>query len=224
MVSSTEDPMIIPRALISWTTAACGVLIGGAVVAQLNSSRAYQRNDSPSDDAQTESPVASIRFWPQRSRLVALAMMQKYGEPDGYGINALMWHDVGKWKRMIVYRDGLLDERGLPTKDILQQTILYKVRNGKLGDLSRFDQRIEVDKYNGELSSRSENEALNFLTLNLAEEIVTGKRGVGEARAYARKTVEFSKSGKSSVYMEGFLFSVEYDRFRDREMVSPAIY
>ena len=75
-----------------------------------------------------------------------------------------------------------------------------------LEDLSRFDIKLDVDARYSELSSRSESEAMNFLVLNLAHEIVSGKRSAMEARQFAAKTVRLSAAGKSSRYLERLLF------------------
>jgi hypothetical protein len=47
---------------------------------------------------------------------------------------------------------------------------------------------------------------MNFLALNLVDEIATGARSVEDARDFYSKTARLSKAGKSSAYMEGLLF------------------
>ena len=51
----------------------------------------------------------------------------------------------------------------------------------------------------------------------LAEEIVSGKRGVEDAREFYRKTEELAQSGKSSRYLDGLLFPVDNDALIDPE-------
>ncbi len=79
----------------------------------------------------------------------------------------------------------------------------------KIAALERFDGRLAYDQETGILSSYSENEKLNFLALNLAAEIVDNTRDADQAREFYRKTVELSATGKTSAYMEGFLFPRE---------------
>ncbi len=93
----------------------------------------------------------------------------------------------------------------------MEQTIGYRVPVEKVDDLKRFDRRIGVNESKGQLSSRGESEALNFLALNLADEIVTEKRSVEKARDFYLKTERLSKAGKSSAYMDGFRFNSPVD-------------
>jgi hypothetical protein len=169
------------------------------------------------DDARIETPRpaslrATLESWPERSRDIAKAMIEKYGEPARFNGNGLLWNDNGPWKRTIVYRSAQPHYTWLRDKDYLKQAIVYRVPADKLAALKRFDPRIEANETSGELSSRSESEALNFLALNLAEEIITGKRSVEDARAFYRKTEELSKSGKSSPSLERLLFPNDESR------------
>jgi hypothetical protein len=58
------------------------------------------------------------------------------------------------------------------------------------------------------MSARCDKEAMNYLALNLAHDIFTGKRNVENAREfYAETAVEFM-AGKSSEYTEKLTFNV----------------
>ena len=60
----------------------------------------------------------------------------------------------------------------------------------KLDELGQFDGSVYVDRTNGELAAKCDQEAANFLAINLAHEIVTGEKSVEEARqAYAEAMV-----------------------------------
>jgi hypothetical protein len=127
------------------------------------------------------------------------------------------------WKRTVVYRNAWPHFIAIRDKDYLEQTIGYQVPGDKIEALESFDKRIRVDKGDGELSARSESEASNYLAINLAEEIITEKRTVEDARDFYRKTEELSKSGKSSPYLEGFIFSIDDDKRIVPEYVNPEI-
>jgi hypothetical protein len=48
---------------------------------------------------------------------------------------------------------------------------------------------------------------MNFLALNLAHDIASGRRSVADARAfYARTAVEFKQGNRSSPYVTGLMF------------------
>lgn len=158
------------------------------------------------DASQVVTPESTIEDWPTGSRQVARVMIEKYGEPSRFGENALVWFDNGPWQRTVVHRRGWPRLLGMTDKNYLEQAISYEVPAPKIEALKDFDRRVEVDKAAGELSSRSDSEATNYLALNLADEIVSGKRSVTDARDFLRKTERLSRSGKSSPYLEGFVF------------------
>jgi hypothetical protein len=155
-----------------------------------------------------ETPETTIVKWPERPRSEARVMIAKYGEPSTFDDKSLVWYDNGPWQQSVVYRTAPQSLLGFRGKDILEQSIAYDVPDARLAALKSFDSRISFDKSNKKLSARSENENLNYLVFNLADEIVNGKRTVDEARDFYRKTVKLSEAGKSSSYMDGFLFPV----------------
>lgn len=171
----------------------------------------------------TQNPEKVIQKWPGYSRGLARAMIGAYGPPQRFDENLLAWDDNGMWKRSIVYRKSWPHFIAFQDKDYLEQTIGYRVPDDKVAALKRFNSQISVDKENGELSARSESEKMNYLAINLAEEIITDERTVDEARDAYRKTKELSKAGKSSRYLEGFTFSIDDDKLIVPEYASPDI-
>ena len=192
------------RRVVRTFAAALGILASCA----LQAAAAWDDADSSAAPAKAESaintPETVIQKWPGNARSAARLMISKYGEPAGFDENSLVWTNNGPWLKTVLYRKAPLSLMG--SKDILEQSIVYAVPDDKIGALKSFDSRLKFDKANGELSSRAESENLNFLALNLADEIVANKRNVDEARAFYRRTIKLAASGKSSAYMDGFLF------------------
>lgn len=151
-------------------------------------------------------PETVIQDWPGASRSEARVMIAKYGEPSGFDDDSLVWFGNGEWRKTVVYRKAPRSFLGYRGRDVLEQWVAYDVPDRKLAELKSFDDRIKYDKPAGEISARSENESLNYLVLNLADEIVADKRNVQEARDFYRKTRKLSESGKFSSYMDGLLF------------------
>jgi hypothetical protein len=141
-----------------------------------------------------------IRDWPERPRLAARALIEKYGAPDIAGDDSLSWVGNRPWDDTVVRRTA-------PAGESLQQSIHYPVSLPKLAALRGLGGRIEYDSSSGELSSYSDSEALNFLALNLADEVVAGKRSPEQARESYGRTRELAEAGKSSPYTSGFLFT-----------------
>ena len=159
----------------------------------------------------TAGAKSTIRTWRNPERATAAAMIEKYGGPPQFDSHALVWFNNGNWKRTIVYRKGV--KRSAPDKEFLQQAIGYIVPNDKIAALKRFDRRLEVSPTAGELIFTSDSEATNLLALNLADEIVAGKKNVAQAREFFAKTTRLAASGKSSSYRESLHFEVDNARY-----------
>src|SRR5437868_6075983 len=123
---------------------------------------------SQKEDAKTA--ASTIKDWPNSARITAEAMIEKYGQPTRFTSRSLVWENNAPWHKTVVHQPDTLGNRG---KGIIEQTIVYRVPMGKISDLKRFDDRVEVSEVLGELSARSNDESSNFLVLNLADEIIT---------------------------------------------------
>jgi hypothetical protein len=159
-----------------------------------------------------ESPEAVIMRWPPRARNTAGLMLERYGRPDQFDRDTMVWFNNGEWKRTIVHRRRFHRDPAVVRTDFLEQTIGYLVPNDKIDELRRFNPKLTVSETAGELTFASESEPMNRLAMNLADEIVTGKRGVADARAFYLKTSRLSVSGKSSSYLDALQFEADNTR------------
>jgi hypothetical protein len=148
----------------------------------------------------------TIKRWPAPAERVARVMLAKYGPPTRYGEDSLIWLHNGPWEKTVAYRDGWPQYKNQEEQDYLKQVIGYRVPEAKVEPILKFDPRVEVDSNTNELAARSGSERVNFLLLNLTDDIVTEKRGAEEAREFYEKTLQLAAAGKSSPYLEGFLF------------------
>jgi hypothetical protein len=157
----------------------------------------------------------AIQGWPAIAKNAARAMIEKYGKPDGVGKDSLVWYSNGPWKRTLVHQRAWPHYAFAQDKDFLENVIGYDVPKDKLEALTRFDKRLDVDQASAELSSRAESESMNFLALNLADEIIRGKRTLEEARDFQKQIMRLASAGKTSGYLNGFLFDVRNDASPD---------
>ena len=160
-----------------------------------------------------ETPESIVMRWPPRTRNAAGLLLEKYGTPDQFDRNALVWFNNGEWKRTVVRRTVSRRDPAGKNRDYLEQTVGYLVPADKVADLKRFSPMIEMSTTAGELTFASESESKNRLALNLANEIVTGKRGVADARAFLLKTTRLAASGRSSPYLDSLRFEVDNMRY-----------
>lgn len=152
--------------------------------------------------------LASVSGWPARSQEAARFMMDKYGQPNEQTPTMLVWYASGPWKRTVLYREEVPHNFPKPHTDLLEQFIDYRVPVDKYDDLAAYDGSVIVERTKGEISARCDKEAMNFLALNLANEIVGGTRTVQQARAeYARQAMAFMNN-QPAPHTTGLHFTV----------------
>ncbi len=132
--------------------------------------------------------------------------MEKYGDPAGITDTMLVWHKTGPWKRTIVYNEPVEHKFPKPHEDVLEQFIDYKVPPEKFSALAEFDGSVVVNRTNGEISARCDKEGMNFLALNLAHDIVSGKQSVEDARQKYADTAAAAMKGEKPQYTTGLEF------------------
>ncbi len=181
---------------------ALGVLAAPTVVAQGNG----DRNQAPSAAAYRANRF--VASWPKTPREVAMKTMQKYGPPQEATPTRLIWHNNGPWKHTIIYREEIPHNFPMPHTDLLQQFIDYKVSPDKFSDLAAYDGSVIVERTKGEMSARCDKEEMNFLALNLAHDVATGKKSVEEARAFYAKTAMAFMKGQKDPYTQALQFNV----------------
>lgn len=144
--------------------------------------------------------------WPKTPRSVAQKMTDKYGLPNEATKSMLIWHNNGPWKRSIVYREEVTHLFPKKHTDVLEQFLDLKVPAEKFDDLAKYDGSVMVERTKGEISARCDKEEMNMLALNLAKEIIDGKKGVDEARKeYAKSAMAFMM-GKTNDYTDNLNF------------------
>lgn len=85
----------------------------------------------------------------------------------------------------------------------MEQIIDYRVPPEKFDELAKYDGSVIVERTKGEISVRCDKEEMNFLALNLAKEIIDGKKISEEARKeYAKSAMAFMM-GRTNEYTDG---------------------
>lgn len=163
-----------------------------------------------------------IADWPEASKKAAREMGHEYGSPDEVTETQLIWHERGPWKRSILSRDGTPHDWPSPHVDVLEQVIDFRVDPKRADELARFDGSVIVERTKGELSARCGGEAANFLAINLARDIATGKRSVESARAFYEQAMADAASGQKPEEMEGLLFAQAEGETGDRDQPEKA--
>jgi len=184
-----------------------GALAGAAVAGQLVSTAAQEATPAASPVAM-EMVDEIVSAWPDVPREVAQTMMDAYGPPQEATPSRLIWFDNSPWQRTILYRDVVQHDFPMPHPDLLEQFIDYQAPPETFDELARYDGSVIVERTKGEMSARCDKEPMNFLAINLANDVATGERTVEEARQFYAETAMAFMEGQSDPYVEGFVFEV----------------
>jgi hypothetical protein len=116
---------------------------------------------------------------------------------------------AGPYKRIMVTKKEVPHDFPKPHMDFLEHTVSYRVPADKVDDLVAFDASMTINATAGEMSARCDLEGHNILTLNLARDIIEGKKSVKQARAAFAEHVVEDVGGKHPEYVETLLFTPE---------------
>ncbi|MGI8924237.1 MAG: hypothetical protein ACR2HJ_09430 [Fimbriimonadales bacterium] len=150
--------------------------------------------------------------WKAKPREVAEKTIAKYGEPHEATATRMVWFNSGPWKFTILTNEEIPHNFPMHHHDMLRQGIDYRVPDRKFNDLLNYDGSVVIDRTPGEISARCDKEEMNFLAINLAIDVATGKRSVSGARDfYAKTAMAFMKgslNAEQRASTSGFTFRV----------------
>ncbi len=165
----------------------------------------------PGMDAQSRLALAEqvVSGWSDTPRLAARLLIKRYGAPDEVGSSRLIWNGNGPWKRTIV-RDLPEPYASTPGEDlgVIEQTVAYRVTPEQVAALEGLGDRLMCDAPRMEMSSRSDREEVNFLRLNLANDVVRRMMTGAEAQESYLRALALDASGKTQQYMLSLRFGL----------------
>jgi hypothetical protein len=166
---------------------------------------AQQPASSGGSSPRAEQVIAS---WKAKPAEVARTMIKKYGPPQEVTSNRLVWHANGSWKFTELVNEEIPHSFPMPHTDMLYQSIAYRIDPEDADELIQYDGSVILERTKGEIAARCDKEEANFLAINLAHEIATGKRTVDDARKFYAESIEtMMKTGKPNEYLQGFRFT-----------------
>ncbi|MCA1577077.1 MAG: hypothetical protein LC794_06905 [Acidobacteria bacterium] len=168
----------------------------------LTLSHSSQTERKVKDEGAVDRIIAS---WKSKPQEVARKTIAKYGQPHEATASRLIWHNTGPWKRTELVNEEIPHHFPKPHHDMLYQAINYRVPPDKFDELAAYDGSVIAERTKGELAARCDLEEANFLALNLAHDIISGKKSVDEARKFY---AEAMRAMKHSEYKQGLLFQV----------------
>ena len=185
-----------------------------AFVANFIVSTSIVRADEASD---------TIVSWPAEAKKAANSIIELHGAPNEVTATMLKWHDSGPWKHIIASNIETQHNFPGPHADTVEQFVSYKVPENKHDEIALFDGSVNIDKTRGEMSARCDAEHHNILALNLAHDIIIGKRSVKDARAFYTKLVMAEKKdNKIHSYMKKLNFKPQLNT-ENPDKISPVM-
>jgi len=91
---------------------------------------------------------------------------------------------------------------------VIEQTIAYSVPLDKISDIVAFNGSITIDRTRGEVSVRCDREEVNFLTINLMNDILHGDLNVEQARRVFSDNIRALSEARISSHTQGLLFKL----------------
>ena len=151
-----------------------------------------------------------VTNWPEASKMAVEEITAKYGKPDGITADELFWIKKGIWEKICISKMESKHSFPIEHTDMMQTTISYNVPEDKMDDLGKFDGSVTFDRTQGTtMSARCDMEGNNFLALNLANDIVLGKKTVVQARKAYGDIIKEKMKGGHPAYMEKLSFTVK---------------
>ncbi len=147
-----------------------------------------------------------ISNWPVKTQEVANTTMAKYGAPNEVTGTMLVWHNNGPWKKTIIHKEPVQHNFPMPHVDLLEQFVDYSVPADRFDQMAMYDGSVVIARTVGEISARCDKEEANFLALNLANDVATGKKTVDEARKYYATAIKEMMQGKMDPYVQKLHF------------------
>lgn len=164
-------------------------------------------NKNKSSSKKTSTTTPDVSNWPQAAKLAVDEITAKYGQPDGVTEDELTWHKKGEFEKICITKNETKHSFPIEHTDMLQSTIRYDVPEDKMDDLGKFDGSITFDRTQGTMSARCDKEANNFLALNLAHDIIIGKKTTASARKTFADIIKFKTNGGNPLYMAKLTFT-----------------
>lgn len=144
--------------------------------------------------------------WPDDAKEIAQKIILTYGEPDESTPSMLIWYHNGPWKKTIVYRDTVRHNFPFPHVNGLEQYIDHDIPMEKACEVMAFNGSVVMHGTRGEISAFGQDEPANFLAVNLAHDIIEGRKTFKQARRFFTESMLKYKQGKPVPYMEQLQF------------------
>jgi hypothetical protein len=152
---------------------------------------------------------ATLRNFAPDSQILAKKLILAYGLPEEATATRLFWRGPAPFLYTILHAEGSLHNFPVPHEDIVEQAVSYPVGSaiGRLDEMAAYNGSVSGERTAGRLVSRAETPQMNLLALNLAHEVLAGKKTWKEARQYLAQAHQAFEDGKNPLYTMRLIFT-----------------
>jgi hypothetical protein len=148
----------------------------------------------------------NLEGWPKITLALATQLVEKYGHPGEANSREITWYGNSPWKRTVLRKGEPPHNFPRAHKDVLEQTVNYRVPPEKAGDLLKYNGSLVIDRTLGELSVHCDSEEHNILTHHLADDMVKGERTLEEALTYHAQVIRGLETHDPQAYAQKLKF------------------
>lgn len=172
---------------------------------------AVPRETAEAAEARRALAEKTVESWGSTSALAARRLIDQYGAPDEVRYGSLVWNGNGPWLRTVA-RDVRPPYEEPEELGVIEQSVPYPVTPAQRQALHEFDPSLALDIGSGEIASRADREEMNFLRLNLVDDVARGRMTPEQARGFRDNALALERSGKSSPYLLSLRFGTRPER------------
>lgn len=196
--------------------AACSLLIlaVSSCSSSYKKSNRYQASETSSPQVKADPEMTKARKraqaltqdWPQSSVTAATETILKHGDPTEITDDTLVWGQVAPFEKITVKREVYSSRFPVLHQNAIDHVVLYKAAANRLEEVRRFSGDIVINSREGKMTASGQDEAMNILSLNLADEIFQGRISAGEARTKFGQETLGLLDGKKTAYTQTLKF------------------
>lgn len=171
----------------------------------------------------SEKAVSLTNGWPESSVTAAKEMITKYGDPTETTSDSLIWKYPAPFKRIIVHKEIFSSRFPLLHQTSLEHVVDYNAVDSKIDDVWNYNGSVVLNRTKGEMSASGENEAMNILSLNLANDIMHGRLSADGARIRHGKETMNYLNGNRTAYTQTLSFGNQINTTDTGESITKKI-
>lgn len=188
--------------------AIASIVMAAMIIFAVNTPQSAKAQQNQQNQVKGPSAQSIIAKWPAKPKEVAQITIEKFGQPQEATPHMLVWYNNGPWKRTVMHREEVPHAFPKPHTDMLEMFIDYQADPAQYAAIAQYDGSVVLQRTVGEMSARCDKEEMNFLALNLANDIATGKKTTNEARDFYTQTVIAFSKGEQPPYVQKLQFTV----------------